>query len=60
MCKQRHQAVPAAHPANFTRLPAAARRILHLTARQWLPAALLRLRSSEPRPDERVRLSGEW
>ncbi len=38
----------------------AAQRVLRLTARAWLPAALLRPRADCAPLDERVRASGEW
>jgi hypothetical protein len=60
MRKHRYKAVPAVHPANSASLTPIARRVLRLTTRAWLPAALLRPRSSELPPDERVRLSGDW
>ena len=57
MRKLQSQAVPAVIPA--IHLPAA-RRVLRLTARLWLPAALRRARSDRLPLDERVRLVGEW
>ena len=56
-------AVPAARPAYpmpAQRHSVAARQLLGLTARVWLPAALLRPRTEAPRLDERVRQTGEW
>jgi len=38
----------------------ATQRMLRLTARAWLPAALLRPRADCAPLDERVRASGEW
>jgi hypothetical protein len=60
MRKHRYQAVPAAHPASSAPLLPAARRVLRLTRRDWLPAALLCARERDLPPDERVRRSGEW
>ena len=57
MRKLQSQAVPAVIPA--IHLPAA-RRVLRLTARLWLPAPLRRARHSHLPLDERVRLTGEW
>jgi hypothetical protein len=37
-----------------------AQRVLRLTARAWLPAALLRPQDQPLALDERVRQSGEW
>ena len=56
---------PAARPAGGLRPVAgprsdAAQRVLRLTARAWLPAALLRPRADSAPLDERVRASGEW
>lgn len=63
MRKLSFHAVPAARPAPISvqpRLGAAARQMLKLTTRTWLPAALLRPRPDCVRLDDRVRLSGEW
>ncbi|MDO5691994.1 MAG: hypothetical protein Q4G70_05855 [Pseudomonadota bacterium] len=57
--RKQAQAVPAAQPGARS-LRDAAQRVLRLTARAWLPAALLRARHDPLRPDERVRLHGEW
>ena len=57
--RKQAQAVPAAQPGARS-LRHTAQRVLRLTTRAWLPAALLRARSDTLRPDERVRLSGEW
>lgn len=57
--RKRAHAVPAVHPGARS-LPAAARRVLCMTARAWLPAELLRARYNPVRPDDRIRQSGEW
>jgi hypothetical protein len=56
---------PAARPAGGVRSAStprsgAAQRMLRLTARAWLPAALLRPRADSLPLDECVRQSGEW
>ena len=56
MRKLQRQAVPAAHPAPPAIHVPAARRLLRLTARLWLP----RPRHGPLPLDERVRLTGEW
>jgi hypothetical protein len=59
---QPRPAVRAARGAGAPAVPRgdAAHQVLRLTARLWLPAALLRTRPDGLPLDERVRQSGEW